>query len=403
MHKRAYYWIPSLYFFQSIPFAIVSLTSLLLYQQIGFSNSQTVLLSSLFMLPWSLKLFIVPFLENKKAPKKLIVRLQLACALLFLILALAIDRAYFAPLSIVVFIMLALVSSTHDIVADALYLTELNENTQKIYVGIRTIFYQIGVLFVKGGLIIALVPLALYYHINSWRVFFLSLFALVFLLTVYHNYQLPHGKISIRPSVAIKDLIHHLYDFSRKHFSALFFIFFYNISTAPMQKILPLFLLDHQGMNLSLSQVGQIYGIWGTGFFMLGAFISGYLISRYSVSQSLKSCALLLVLGHGGLMSIVFSHLSAAVLYPALIGNQFITGLANGAYMGYLLYVSNKSEYPMSAYTLCTSLMALSILFFGALSGILLPFISFTSAFLGIFILSFLLIAITFSQAHYNE
>jgi PAT family beta-lactamase induction signal transducer AmpG len=216
------------------------------------------------------------------------------------------NQHYVAVLSFVVFSMLAFVSSTHDILADALYLTALDDRTQKIYVGIRSIFYQIGLLFVNGGLLIVLPPLALYYQINVWSLFFLSLFGLIFLLALYHAYQLPHPHTMRHHRVPIKHLIQHLYAFSKNHFFALLFVFFYNISIAPMQKIIPIFLLDHQGMNLSLSQVGTIYGLWGTGFFMFGIFISGYVINYHSVSLSIKRFTLFLTVTNALFIGVVF-------------------------------------------------------------------------------------------------
>lgn len=382
---------------------MVSLISLLLYKQIGFSDTKTILVTSLFMLPWSLKLLIVPFLENQQIPKKLIVNLQMVSAFLFLILALATNQTYFAPLSIVVFSVLALVSSTHDIVADALYLTELDLNTQKIYIGIRTIFYQIGILFVKGGLLMILPALAVYFQINNWRLLFLSLSGVVFFLTIYHYYQLPYNETKTPHTVPIKHLIQNLYRFGKKHCLALFFIFFYNISSAPMQKIIPLFLIDPQGANLSLAQVGSVYGLWSTAFFMLGIFISGHFISRYSLSHSLIWFTVLLTLGHGLFIGVAFCKSSTVFLYLALIISQFITGLANGTYMGYLLSFSHKSEHPMSIYTLGTSLMTFSWIFFGVFSGILLPFINYELFFIVIFILNLLLMRVVFLMVNFYE
>ena len=403
MDQKAFYWVPSLYFFQSIPFALVSLISLILYQQKGFTNSETILLTSLFMLPWSLKLLIVPFLETRRAKKKILVSLQMMSALLCFILALALHKTYFFPLSAVVFSLLALMSSAHDMVADALYLTELDPKTQKNYVGVRTIFYQLGILFVKGGLLAVLPSLALYYHLNSWGLFFVCVGGVVSLLALYHHFQLPYVEVKTALSVPIKQVIHNVYDFTQKHFGALIFVFFYNVSTAPMQKILPLFLLDAQELNLSLSQVGTMYGVWGMSFFLLGVFISGHLISRFSLIHTIKWFTLLLALGYCFFMTLVFCNVSMTWLFLALLVNQFFTGLANGAYMGYLLTLSNKSQNPMSAYTLCTSLMALSCIFFGFLTGIALNYIPFKSFFLFFFIATSALTGLIFAKGNSYE
>ena len=82
---------------------------------------------------------------------------------------------------------------------------------------------------------------------------------------------------------------------------------------------------------------------------------------------------------------------SSAVLYGSVIVNQFIAGMVNGVYMSYLLSVANKHENPMSMYTVCTAIMALSYVFFGALSGCIEQQIGYSGFFLYIFLANVLL------------
>ncbi|WP_019233893.1 hypothetical protein [Legionella anisa] len=62
-------WIASLYFFQSMPYVVVTLIATIMYQQHGMTNTQTALLTSLFMLPWTIKPLFAPFLENLATKK----------------------------------------------------------------------------------------------------------------------------------------------------------------------------------------------------------------------------------------------------------------------------------------------------------------------------------------------
>lgn len=70
-------------------------------------------------------------------------------------------------------------------------------------------------------------------------------------------------------------------------------------------------------------------------------------------------------------------------------------GLANGTYMGYLLKVANESDYPMSMYTVCTSIMALSYVLFGGLSGWIEQLLGYSGFFLYIFAANTALVIIT--------
>ena len=170
--QKAGQWVASLYFFQSIPFVVVTMIGTLMYQQHGLNNPQAILLTSILMLPWAIKPLIAPFLENRLTKKKLTVFAQFLVAVLFLMLALSVNHHYMLLVSILGFSGLALVSSVHDIVSDGVYLINLDEQNQKRYVGLRTVFFQLGRLGIKGGLLVLIAKLALYYEVNVWRLFF---------------------------------------------------------------------------------------------------------------------------------------------------------------------------------------------------------------------------------------
>lgn len=362
-------WIASLYFFQSMPYVVVTLIATVMYQQYGVANTQATLLTSLFMLPWTIKPLFAPFLEDLASRKKLTLYAQTILTLLFMILAFCVNNPYFLILSSLGFVGIAFISSLHDIVSDGIYLLNLNNEEQKRYVALRSFFYQMGRFIIKGGLLALIGSLALYYKLNIWRIFFFSLFVIGFLLTFYHKAKIPESPKKV-------ELIHPNYRqvfktllFNTPICPTLLFIFLYNFSEAQMQKIIPLFLLDKGGLGLNLSQVGQLYGLAGSIFLMLGIFFSGWLITNYVLEKCLKNVTVFLLLGHLLYLLFPLFHANHLLLYLVILLNQFTVGLANGTYMGYLLTVANKSPYPMSMYTICTSIMALSYVLFGGFSG----------------------------------
>ena len=230
----------------------------------------------------------------------------------------------------------------------------------------------------KGGMLALMAQLAVYYEINVWRAFFLSLFLMGFLLTLYHLIKLPDIETK---TVRIKEnyfLIFKKLLGNRSIYPALIFIFLYNFSEAQMQKIIPVFLLDETGVGLALSAVGELYGIAGSLSMMFGVFVSAYLLTHFSIEGCIKKLTLLGCLGHLFYLVLIVYGDNAYLLYATVILSQFVVGMVNGAYMSYLLSIANKSDYPMSMYTICTAIMALSYVFFGALSGVVEQYIGYS-------------------------
>lgn len=393
--QKAYQWIASLYFLQSLPYFVVVVIALLVYQQHGMDNRSSALITSLLVLPWAIKPLFAPFLEKIASKKKLTIFSQVFIAFIFLLLAISINKTNFLIISTLLFGGLAFSSALHDVVADGIYLLNLDEQNQKKYVPLRTIFYQFGRLFIKGGLLVLAGRLAMSYGINVWSLFFSALCLIVCLLALFHWIKIPERDITHQSKqnnyMAIcKSLI-----FKRELYPALIFLFLYNFSDAQMQKIIPLFLLDKMGMDLSLSQFATVYGIGGSIALISGVFISGLLISRYKLNDCMKNITLLLLMGHLLFFFLSFDEHNIFFIYTVILVNQLLFGLVNGTYMGYLLSVANKGAYPMSMYTLCTAIMALSYVFFGAFSGLLEQFLGYSWFFFYIFLANIFLAMMT--------
>ncbi|WP_454781813.1 MFS transporter [Legionella sp. WA2022007384] len=392
---KNYQWIASLYFFQSIPYVVVTLIATIMYQQYGMSNTQAAFLTSLFMLPWTIKPLFAPFLEQIATKKKLTLYAQAIVTLIFILLALCVENSYFLMISSIGFASLAFISSLHDIASDGIYLLNLNNEEQKKYVALRSFFYQMGRLLIKGGLLALIGSFAVYYELNVWQLFYFSLFVVGFLLTFYHKAKIPEIPNKVESFHLSYWAIFKTLLFDTQIYPILLFIFLYNFSEAQMQKIIPLFLLDKGGLGLNLSQVSQLYGIIGSMFLMLGIFVSGWLITRYVLEKCLKNVTLLLLLGHLLYLLFPYFHAHNVLIYVVILLNQFTVGLANGTYMGYLLMIANKSNYPMSMYTICTSIMASSYVFFGAFSGWIEQKLGYSGFFLYIFAANIALLFIT--------
>ncbi|CEK11723.1 MFS transporter [Legionella hackeliae] len=388
-------WVSSLYFFQSIPFVVVSLISTIIYQQYNLGNVSIAFFTSLLMIPWAIKPLFAPFLERFASKKNVTIFAQFILSILFLALAISVTSPHFLIVSSCCFILLAFISSTHDIASDGVYLLNLDEEKQKRYVAARSFFYQMGRLFIKGVLLVVIGQVAFHFRINVWQLFFLSLFIIGVLLTFYHSLKLPEKEqaqaTSAHYGAIFKEIGSH-----EELYVPLLYIFLYNFMDGQLQKIIPLFLLDKTGLGLNLSQVGEIYGIYGSAALISGVFISGFLLTRFSLAQCLRCLTPLLFLSPLLFLLLAWGRTNELLLYTVLMGYQFILGITNGAYMGYLLRLANKSMYPMSMYTVCTSIMALSYVFWGAISGMLEQYLGYSTFFTYVLAINCLLIIMTY-------
>ena len=59
--RSAWFWVPSLYFSQGIPYVIVMTMSVVMYKRLGISNTDIALYTSWLYLPWVIKPLWSPF------------------------------------------------------------------------------------------------------------------------------------------------------------------------------------------------------------------------------------------------------------------------------------------------------------------------------------------------------
>ena len=61
--RNAWWWVPSLYFSQGIPYVIVMTLSVVMYKRLGISNTDIALYTSWLYLPWVIKPLWSPFVD----------------------------------------------------------------------------------------------------------------------------------------------------------------------------------------------------------------------------------------------------------------------------------------------------------------------------------------------------
>jgi PAT family beta-lactamase induction signal transducer AmpG len=389
-------WVPTLYFAEGLPFYTVSLMALIFYQRVGVSNEVIALTTSLLGLPWSLKPLWSPFLEMYKTRKFFVVCFEFIAGLSLGLLALCLPLPGYFRYSIALLSIIGFCASSHDIVADGLYIASLNPKQQSAYAGWQGGFFNVARFFSQGGLIIlagfleARMPI-----LRAWMIIFGSLGVILVLLGLYHARVLPSGGED-RHSGNIKEVSRTYWDVVVRFFQKpnivllLIFIFLYRAGEGQLVKIGPLFLkaarADH-GLGLSTAQFGTIYGTLGTAAFIAGTVLGGYFTSWLGLKRAIVPLIIIM-----NLPNAVYVYLSmAAPVNTALIATALgveMFGYGFG-FVGVILLMMQEiapGKYQAAHYAFANSLMNLGLIVPGAVSGYIQKWIGYKKFFVWVLI-----------------
>ena len=391
-------WVPTLYFAQGIPYFIVNNISVLMFAKMGVPNGQMALFTSLLYLPWAVKPFWSPFVDIVRTKRWWVVTMQLLMAGAFVLLALTLPRPDAAAMAagttpiglftvtLVLFIITAFASATHDIAADGFYMLALGQGQQAEFVGIRSTFYRLASIFGQGVLVAIAgavelrwgnVPL-------SWRVT-LGVAAVLFgAVSLYHVFRLPRpgadrstlqaGQGGARAIVREFGRTFATYFTKPGVWLAIAFMLLYRLPEAFLLKMCMPFLVASReagGLALTTAEVGIAYGTIGVVALTVGGILGGLFASRLGLKRSLWWMAACMTLP-----CLTFVYLAAAqpesvaLVASAIAVEQFGYGFGFTAYMLYMMYFS-EGEFKTSHYAICTAFMALSMLVPGLFAGYL--------------------------------
>ena len=377
--RNLWWWIPSLYFGQGIPYVVVMTLSVIMYKKLGISNTDIALYTSWLYLPWVIKPLWAPFVDMFRTKRFWIVSMQLLIGALLAGVALTIPMPHFFQLTLAVFWLMAFSSATHDIAADGFYMLALKEHEQAAFVGVRSTFYRISMLASQGGLVFLAgrVEEATGNIALAWTIVF-SVLAVMFLcLGVYHKWVLPKPTSDIeraRVTAPMREFFAVFAAFLKKKEIAaiLAFLLLYRFGEAQLLKLAAPFLLDsttNGGLALSTQQVGIVYGTIGILCLTLGGLLGGYVISRHGLKRWLWPMVLSVNVPH-----LVYVYLSMAMpsniwqIGAAVAIEQFGYGFGFAAYLLYMIMISNGPN-KTAHYAICTGFMALGMMLPGMISG----------------------------------
>ncbi|MCP9291978.1 MULTISPECIES: MFS transporter [Gracilimonas] len=398
LKKNPWFWIPSLYYAQGLPYIMVVEVSVIMYQNLDISNAEIGLYTSLLYLPWIIKPFWSPLVENTKTKRWWTIGMQFVMGAAFAGVALVLLTPSFFAFSLIVLYLLALASATHDIAADGFYMIALNEEKQSFFVGIRSTFYRIAIISGKGALVILAG-----YLIESgtdvdyaWAVTFGILAVVMTVFALYHTLSIPkpagdYAEEYDSPKEQLAAFFKVFIDFFKKKqiWVALAFILFYRFAEGQLVKMGPPFFLDEikaGGLGLSTSDLGFIYGTIGVIALTIGGIIGGVVISRKGLKYWLWP--MLIAMNVPNLVYVILAYFQpeSYTLISAFVAiEQFGYGFGFAAFLMFLIYVA-QGENKTAHYAFGTGFMALGMLIPGSISGFMQEWLGYLNFFIWVMI-----------------
>ncbi len=392
--RHPWWWIPTLYFAEGLPYMAVMTISTVMYKCLGIGNTEIAFYTAWLYLPWVIKPFWSPFVDIIRSKRWWVLAMQWAIAIAMASIAFALPASGFFQATLALFWLMAFASATHDIAADGFYMLALTEHQQSLFVGIRSLFYRISMVVGQGALVVvaAFVSDAWAQPKAGWIVVFGILAAFFALVASYHSFALPRPAADAMRSPrsrgeVLREFTETFVAFFRKPQVgvALTFMLLYRLPEAQLVKMITPFMLDPTesgGLGLTPDQVGLVYGTIGVIGLMLGGIVGGVAAARRGLRYWLHPMAWSM-----SLTCLTFVYLAVAQpsaiweIYLCVFVEQFGYGFGFTAYMLYLIYFS-AGRFKTAHYSICTGFMALGMMLPGMAAGWITDHFSYVAFFI---------------------
>ena len=269
-----------------------------MFTKMGVPNGEMALFTSLLYLPWTLKPLWSPLVDIFRTKRWWIVMMQIIMSAAFVLLTFSIPHpskevidGMNTPISmftftLILFVITAFASATHDIAADGFYMIGLDQGQQSFFVGIRSTFYRLSSIFGQGVLVVIAglleektgnIPMA-------WMLTMATTAVLFSLITLYHTFAIPRPSsdkpVNESGGSFGGEFAQAFVTFFKKPgvWIAIVFMLLYRLPEAFLLKMVNPFLLSpahHGGLGLPTSTVGVVYGTIGVLALTIGGIIGG--------------------------------------------------------------------------------------------------------------------------------
>jgi PAT family beta-lactamase induction signal transducer AmpG len=393
--RTAWWWVPSLYFAQAMPFVFVNIVSTYAYTRMGVS-AVLIGLTSWLGLPWTFKPLWSPLVEIVSTERRWIWTTEYLAAAAFAIVGFGFATDQFFVWTLVGYGVLALASATHDIAADGFYMRVLTPHHQTWFTGIRNVAFRGGWIYGEG-LLVMLAGLLIRWEYDpalAWGATHGAAAATFFLLATYHALMLPVAPPKEARPVTSAAVVFGEIGRIFAHFfktiplaTALPFLLLYRFAEAQLTKFAGVFLLDGRdagGLGLLEDQVGLINGTLGIAALLAGGVLGGILAARHGTRAWLLPMAVLMNVPNLVYLALAYYQpQSLTYIAAGVMTEKFGYGFGFTGYMLYMLYLA-QGKHQTSFYAICTGFMSLGLILPGSLAGYPLQWLGYTGFFVWI-------------------
>jgi PAT family beta-lactamase induction signal transducer AmpG len=377
-NRSPWWWVPSLYFAEAVPYVLVMTVAVALYKRLGISNDDIAFYTSLLYLPWVVKPLWSPLVDVLGQKRRWILAMQLVILVTILGVGATIPSANYFTLTLCFFWVMAIGSATHDIAADGFYMIGMPPHEQAMFVGIRSSFYRLGIIAGQGLLVMFAGVLETRVSTpTAWSWSFVAAAATFLLLAIYHQFALPRResrKVIDRGKSILNQIVHSVTSFVRKPgiTVAIAYILLYRCAEAQLVKLAQPFLLDERadgGLALTTTELGVVYGTIGVAMLVLGGIVGGLVAARHGLKRWIIWMALAINVPNLAYVYLAYAQPEDLWIVGACVAvEQLGYGFGFAGYMLYLLYIS-RGEHETAHYAICTGLMALGMMIPGLYAG----------------------------------
>lgn len=250
-NNKPWLWIPLLNFASGFPYIVIISVSVLMYKNLGITNEDIGLYTSLLYLPWVIKPLWSPFIDLHGTKRKWFLAMQFVISIAFFIVGLTIPLNNFFILTLAIFSVAAFASASNDIASDGFYLLVLPKEQQSFFLGIRSTFYRISMLAGNGLIVLLAGYLEHKFGDNrkAWSYTMIFVGLLMALITAYNYFSTPKTE-NTTPGTA-KEIANQSFasvfaSFFRKKqiVLVLAFILLFRLGESQLMKMLTPFLVD---------------------------------------------------------------------------------------------------------------------------------------------------------------
>ena len=392
--NKPWYWIPLLNFASGFPYVIIISVSVLMYKNLGISNEDIGVYTSLLYLPWVIKPLWSPFIDLHGTKRNWFLSMQLFISVAFLIVGFIIPTSHFFLLSLAIFWVAAFASASNDVASDGFYMLALEKEQQSFFLGIRSTFYRASMLTGNGLIILLAGYLENQFGDNqkAWSYTMIFVGLVMTFLTIYNYFATPKTELPIKVGETEEKNFATVFAsfFKKKQIGLILaFILLFRLGESQLLKMLTPFLVDKTdvgGLALDTEDVGIIYGTFGLIALTIGGILGGIAISKQGLGKWMLPMILTMHLPIIGFVLLAHFHpASVYYIYAVVILEQFGYGFGFAAFMMYLIYVA-EGESKTSHYSIATGFMALGMMLPGMLSGFIQEYLGYANFFVWVFL-----------------